>query len=791
VRLSFSFTLIVSGLIAACGGDSSGPGTAGPPSGLTAVNGTLEGQAGLVLATPLSAKVVDAQNRPVANVRVNFIIAQGAGSLSAAADTTDTQGIASVNWTLGTALGSARAEARVQGVLVPAVFNVDIKSGPAASVQRTSNPIGSSAGGFNVADSVTIKVADQFGNAVAGAPVNFSVLAGGGSVTPANATTRADGTARVMWQLGTAGEQRMRANTGAIETLIDATAMQCAETQIAVGAVMTFGPADPRCVVLNGTAQRYLVTVVNAAPTVASANSFRLRGAGAGTAANSGDVATRTTSSLNIASAAASAALQEELDRAEAHDQIMRANENLMRTLLPGLRSAVARKSPSIMRSVVAAPPPNVGDIISLYVPRLTNLCGGDSVAARVVFVGQHGVVLEDMAAPMAGQADTLFVRVGQEFDTNMWNILNENFGNPLAMDTASWMDQNQRFFMLFSKKVNDTGLGGFVSSGDFFPRAGCATSNQAEIFYAGVPEITASSSSNTPEKALSSWYRTTRTIIIHEVKHIVSFAERFARPAFTPTSAFSQADRWLEESSAMIAEELWGRATLGYAPRANINYRNSIYCEVRANAASFPDCPEPYKPSNITAHFAEFYNYLAAAEGHSPIGAIDADDYSFYGSGWSFLRWIIDTHIGSESAFLKGMTNEIILPGVQNVEARTGRSFVELVNDWAVAMVLDDYPGFTPVSAKYSFPSWNTRDIFAGLNQDFSSQGFFTRAVPVQPRAAAFGNFSIDVSSVRGGGMAVFEMAGTQSQRQMIEFNGFAGTAFPAEMRVNIIRVQ
>jgi hypothetical protein len=790
VRSTFPFALILSVLAASCGGDSSGPGggNAGPPAGLTAVTGTLEGQAGQ--PTTLSARVVDAQNRPVPNVRVNFTIPSGGGTLSAAADTTGTDGVATVTWTVGTLLGAGRAEARVQGVLVPAVFNVNIKAGPAAAMQQQSSAIGASAAGFETADSISVKLSDQYGNAIANAPVSFSVVSGGGSVTPATATTREDGTARAAWRLGTAGSQRLRASSGTIQTEVDATASACTETTIAVGSVMTLGPADPRCVILNGTAQRYLVAVVNASNSLASTNAFRMRGAGGGTSASTDDVVASTAARMGIASASARAELEDELNRARTHDMLMRANERVMQ--MYGAQARAARSK--VQASVVAAPPPNVGDTLNMKIPgNFSNLCslqGAAQIRARVVYVGQRGVMLEDVAAPLAGQADSLYARIGQEFDTNMWNLLNDNFGNPLVMDAQ--LDNNQRFFMVFSQFVNNLAGGsvaGFVSSTDFVQPTGCPTSNLGEVFYARVPVTSGTGSSATPEGAISNWYRTTRTVMIHEVKHIVSFAERFAR-GWAQTQAFNDNDRWLEESSAMIAEELWGRIALGYAPKTNINYRNSIHCEVRASPQFEGDCPKPYKPTNIVDHFANLYDYMVATEGRSPMGSTSSDDFSFYGSGWAFLRWLIDTHITSESTFLKSMTGETTLPGVQNVEAKSGRSWVELVNDWAVAMLMDDYPGFTPANAKYSFPSWNSRDIFAGLNRDFGTT-FFPRAVPIAPRAAAFGKFSIDVGAVRGGGFAVFEMAGTQSQRQMIEFNGLSGTSFPSDMRVNIIRVQ
>ena len=136
-------------------------------------------------------------------------------------------------------------------------------------------------------------------------------------------------------------------------------------------------------------------------------------------------------------------------------------------------------------------------------------------------------------------------------------------------------------------------------------------------------------------------------------------------------------------------------------------------------------------------------------------------------------------------------MVADYTRPGVQNIEARTGRTFADLVNDWAIALVMDDYPGFTPANPKHKLPGWNLPDIFAGMSTDFSNQGFFTDPTPLRVRPAAFGKFAIDVSSVRGGSMAVFEVTGTQAGAQMFEVNGLAGSSFPADMRVNIIRVQ
>ena len=805
MRSFFYSAVCISLLASACGGDGgSGPPQAGPPAALTVVSGaTQEGQAGQALSQPLSVKLVDAKNVPVPNRIVTFSIPLGGGSLSAGADTTGADGMASVTWTLGPSVGAARAEAKVSGVLGAAVFNATIKAGPATAIQQVSGPVVNSAAGFELPDSVSMKLADNFGNPIAGTAVQFAVTGGGGSVSPATATTNAEGVAKANWIMGAGGAQALRVTAGALQANVTGTAATCNTTTIPVGGVLTLGPTDPRCIVLSGTAQRYLVTVVNTTASAASTGAFRVRGAGAGNSTGSADVATATPAPTSSVLSASLRMRAEALrDQNEAHDELMRGNERVLRQMLTG---AVA---PSVNRrfnvQVQKAPPPNVGDTLSLTIPtNFSNLCtGGTPVRARVVFVGQHGVMLEDVNAPLAGEADTLYRQVGQEFDTNMWRLLNENFGNPLAMEGEPYMDNNERFYMLFSKVVNDLqggSIAGFVASSDFFPRtldprfgAPCPSSNQAEVFYARVPTVTGS---GTGSGTAFDWHWRTRTVMMHEVKHIVSFAERIRRRLVAGTgtpSGFGEADRWLEESSAMLAEELWARTQFNYQGKTNVMYSASVGCEMRPNGSTNPlytNCVG--KPISMFDHFYWLNSYLTNTEGFTPLGPVNSGDATYYGSGWHFLRWVVDTYAPSESAFLTAMTREINLAGTRNLEDRTGRSFVDLVNEWSIAVATDDYPGFTAQNPKHRFPSWNTRDIYNGLNADFKNQGLFTRPVPLQIRPASFGKFTIDVSSVRGGSMSVFEITGTQANQQMFEFNGLSGASFPADMRVNIIRVQ
>lgn len=783
----------------ACGGDSSGPPKAGPPATLTVVaGGAQEGQSGETLSSPLIVKVADAKGIPVPKAIVTFNVTSGGGTLSQRQDTTDTEGAASTTWTMGNSLGDARVEARVTGLVVPAIFNATVKAGPPALLARSSDAIGSSAAGFDVTDSVAIKVTDRFGHAVAGASVSFAVTAGGGAVSHATKTTGDDGIARTAWRLGAAGAQTLRATAGSLNVEVTGSAVSCDERTIGVGEVVSISPTANTCVVTNGSgAQKYLIAVANTSSSASSFTSFRLRGAGGAVSGNetttpitSTPLSARTTFGLS----AALAQQAEESERAvEAHAELMRANAQLMDRLGSNRRRDTRVTSTNLVQARVI---PNVGDMVSVKIPRdFTNLCSVSASAqirARVAYVGTRAIILEDSASAAIGQMDAKFREVGQEFDNVMYPILTTNFGSPIAFDTAT--DNDGRIYMVFSPVVNALqNIAGFVSSGDFFtPAQGCAASNVGEYFYARAPTTsTGGIDNNASTLTVDEWHRVIRTAIIHEVKHIASFAEKFASPNLI-ASGFFQRDQWLEEATAMMAEELWARGIFGYARAGNVNYAQSIYCEVRPTPnASWPQC-QPAKPISMFDHFIFLYDYVSDPERRSAIGSPTAGDATFYGSGWLFLRWAIDTYAPEgEPEFLRAITRETDAAGTDGMVKFTSKPLDDLLSDFTLAVALDDYPNFTARDAKHTIVSWNTRNIFAGMSADFSSQNFFTNPTPLKVWPSTFGRFAVDIPSVTGGGFAVFEVAGTTSNKQLLEFRGTAGTGFPSELRVKVVRIQ
>jgi hypothetical protein len=154
---------------------------------------------------PAPAVVVrDAHGNPVPGVAVSFVAAGGGGSVSAAQQATDAQGVASVGWTLGTTAMVNTLTASTPG-LNPLVFTV--RATPAAPATLT--PVAGDAELAIVATATqtppAVRVEDEYGNAVPDVAVEFVVTAGGGSVAGARAVSDADGIATAeAWTLGPA-----------------------------------------------------------------------------------------------------------------------------------------------------------------------------------------------------------------------------------------------------------------------------------------------------------------------------------------------------------------------------------------------------------------------------------------------------------------------------------------------------------------------------------------------------------------------------------------------------------
>jgi hypothetical protein len=735
----------------------------GNPASVAVASGNNQSRGpGTELAEPIAALVADAFGNPVPGVQVAWSVTAGGGTVTPAASVTDASGIARATWTLGQSVGGHAAQAAVTGLTTVAAFAAQAVPAPTIT-EITPSPV--------VPGAIATITGTNFSTVLTENAVTFNGTQAG--IQQATTTTltvvvpcAASGNATVV--VSTRGIPAQRAHPLSVPGPIALTPGQ--SLLLDAGGVCRE--------LTNGG--RYLMAVVNAT-TGPGSTGFRLRGAGPPSAPAAAHAA-----QAPAAPVALTGELRDAARQLEARERILDRNLELIERLGPPPRVTAAE--PGAIAAQLSGAQIAVNDTLTLKIPDIEgNLCSTEAtVRARVVFVGAHGVILEDIASPLAGTLDATWQQLGQEFESVQWPILTGSFGDPLAYDAQT--DANGKLFMLFSRVVNDfDSAPGFVTSGNYYPAALCSSSNNAEIFFGVVPTVAGDSYGNGTADNPLNWLRTIRPLIIHEVKHLAAFSERFARNgAANPNFE----DRWLEESSAVLAEELYARAVFGYTQNSNANFDATLYCERRPDPTVHPtQCW--HKPFVMYIYYALVYQYLSTMEALTPLGESGQDDQSFYGSAWFLLRWAADQFAaGGEAAFFKALTQESVLRGMDNLEQRTGRSTVELLSDFALAAALDDRAGVVNQQAVHTIPSWNTRDIFARMNGELPT--LFPATFPLTPRPLVYGAFDVQIQALRAGTSALFELSGTAAGAQLLHLSDAISGGAPAPtLRLKIVRIE
>ncbi len=134
-----------------------------------------EGTVGLTLPQPIAVRVEDRFGNGVSGVPVSFRVVSGGGLLSATGPRpTDSQGLASVSWTLGTKAGNqlAKAEAdELEGS--PAFFMALARPGAPESLAAYSGNNQRGEAGKELSLPIEAIVLDRYGNGVPGIAVTF------------------------------------------------------------------------------------------------------------------------------------------------------------------------------------------------------------------------------------------------------------------------------------------------------------------------------------------------------------------------------------------------------------------------------------------------------------------------------------------------------------------------------------------------------------------------------------------------------------------------------------------
>lgn len=731
---------------AACG-DTIAP-EPGEPTTMQVLRGAEQtGTPGEPLDSMIVVRVQDSRGTGIGGVPVRFVVVTGGGSIQPAEAITAADGTAQAEWVLGDLVFTAQRAVAL--VLRPGAAPIE------ATVTATATPTGPVAIITSVAPAVLAP----------GATVTIS----GDGLQHVTAVTVAGLHATILAQSATSLSARIREDgydclpTDAVPVVLTADAgrvqhlqnMRVAiERNIGVGDVLTSSPADPlTCIELPAEGGRYVITVANVAPDPGDIVGFRLRGLGTGTG----------TDALVMDAAAAGA---DALAPAPASRQVHRD-----RLLLDGAAAtAGARAGIGALAGAAPSAEPVPGDTMTVRVPRLTssaNLCHAyDQVLTRVMHVSERAIVLEDVTHPFAGTLTEMYHELAAEYDAVQFQVLRDHFAAPPGTD--------ERLRLVFTRRVNGYDVSGFVWEGDLLPRSSCTQSNEGPVFYGFVPTVLGD---GYEQGTLAEWWWTIRPTLVHEAKHLTSMSARMA-------AGLPPHEPWIEEATAMVAEELWARQVFGYAQGENVGFARSVGCEIDG---AFGRAPCVGKPGALFAHYLFLAGWLAQPGSRSILGPVAVDDLSFYGSSWLFLRWLLDHADRGEAELLRELTMAPH-PGVAAVETTFGRPFAELLPAWAAAIAIDDRSNVTP-AAGYDVPSWDLRDVYSGLNRE--QPNLFPTTFPLRIRALSYGTTQTDVPMVRGGGAAYFEFGGEPVGRQALAFSGMRGAPLPPQLRIVLIRIE
>ena len=528
----------------------------------------------------------------------------------------------------------------------------------------------------------------------------------------------------------------------------------------------------------------YIISVFNATEARLDTASFVLRGAPPGVLAS---MSAQPDALRSIVLAAPALARRAPIDPAvdaarKEHLQHLEHDAALfgwMRGSRSGARASRTAFGGATATSLLAPVPLTVGANATINFNYNTcDVAKSPVITARVAYVGPKTIVLEDNASPLAGKIDADMIALAQEFETVSYPLL-LNFGNPLAFDDST--DRNGRIIMMFTPRVNTAGAGilGFVQLCDLFDPtidARVNASNKAEIFYARA--VTDTSPTSTTIDGRPQWKRQMPATLIHEAKHITSNAERFA----DPRPAVDE-EVWLEEATAQVASELYGRAIHGNGWRTNATYTGTLDCEIRPGT---PACGAG--TFVMGSHFLYLADYLQKIELKTILSGTDDND--IYGSAWMFVRWLTDNYAtGTEGDFLRSIVKSVTTKGVINVTTSSGKTWPELLAQFTLMLAADDLPAAT---APYVEQSWNLPGVFAGYNKDLQNP---PPAAPLAIRQAAFGTSFLAGTQLRGGAALMVRLTGTAGSTgtQLLDLRTPNGGALPAGSKIGIavLRIQ
>jgi hypothetical protein len=375
-------------------------------------------EVGTKISEPFTVRVLDVDGRNVAGVTV--VWTASAGALTNATSVTGRDGLASVEWTLGTVSGTQTLTASVNS-LPATTFVAHALPGQVSQIVLSRDTVRLL--GVGDAFRLTARAADQFGNGV-----SSSVQIESADTTVVTATTFGGGA--VLTARRQNATTQLRVSTGSLSraATVIVLPLPCQASagvlDLAVGQVAVLSGAAAAEFCVRGTTAGAEFTAIPFYSDL-SAAAIRLSIFSGGTTSIVAPSAP--TASSDVVRAQRAGALQPDPDFES------RLREVSQRELTPIIGMARAAQRENHRLNLMAMP--QVGDVIQLNTNSTATCSNAVMKPARVAAITQRAIVVADMANPPNGFTDTDYKYFGETFDTLVYSVDTENFGDPSDID--------------------------------------------------------------------------------------------------------------------------------------------------------------------------------------------------------------------------------------------------------------------------------------------------------------------------------------------------------------------
>ncbi|MEO8637006.1 MAG: hypothetical protein ABI587_17155 [Gemmatimonadales bacterium] len=216
--------MLMGAVLGACGGSG---GNGNNPVVTIAKTGGGSGDAqtaavATALPTSLSVTVTEDGAAKV-GATVTWSAVAGSGSVAPTSAVTNGSGVATTVWTLGTVAGAQTARATLSGAGgSPVSFTATGTAGAATAFTKNAGDGQTASPSAAFGTALSVKVADQFGNGIAGITVNWAVQSGSVTVASPTSITNASGVATKAATAGVgAGASVVRATNATVVGNLD------------------------------------------------------------------------------------------------------------------------------------------------------------------------------------------------------------------------------------------------------------------------------------------------------------------------------------------------------------------------------------------------------------------------------------------------------------------------------------------------------------------------------------------------------------------------------------------